>query len=196
VSGGSYDELPQYGGVGGLIGRDFTGHGVANCYATGAVSGESYVGGLKGFSDNFSFAVNCYATGAVSGESYVGGLVGYNSYSGALGCYATGKVTGTGNYIGGLIGWKDTFMDNIRACFWDTETSGQTTSAAGVSKTTAEMKQINTFTNWDFVETWGIEDNQTYPFLKLTYPVGDLNHDKVVDLFDFAIFASHWLQGL
>jgi hypothetical protein len=83
-------------------------------------------------------------------------------------------------------------------CFWDIETSGQTTSAGGTGKTTVEMKTLSTFTcaGWDFVETWGIEDNQTYPFLKLTYPVSDLNYDKVVNLFDFAIFDEDWLEGI
>lgn len=49
---------------------------------------------------------------------------------------------------------------------------------------------------FDFAETWGIEDNQTYPFLRLTYPVGDINLDGKVDFTDFAYFAEHWLAGL
>jgi hypothetical protein len=134
----------------------------------------------------------CYATGSVSGDNYcVGGLVGVN-YSGSLtACYATGSVSGTHN-VGGLVGGSDygTLID----CFWDIQTSGQETSDGGTGKTTAEMKQVSTFANWDFVETWGIEDNQTYPFLKLTYPVGDLNHDKVANFLDLAILASHWLE--
>jgi hypothetical protein len=92
-------------------------------------------------------------------------------------------------------------LSSITTCFWDSQTSGQTdgvgsgTSTGVTGKTTAEMKQKATFTNWDFVETWGIEDNQTYPFLKLTYPVSDLNYDKVVNFLDFAILADHWLEG-
>lgn len=133
-------------------------------------------------------------TGSVSGAYDVGGMVGINS--GTLTCcYATGSVTGNDD-VGGLVGWDYEDKGSFSGCFWDIETSGQMTSAGGTGKTTAEMKQINTFANWDFVETWGIEDNQTYPFLKLTYPVGDLNHNKAVDLFDFAIFASHWLEEI
>ncbi len=56
------------------------------------------------------------------------------------------------------------------------------------------MKRKVTFTNWDFAETWGIEDNQTYPFLRITYPVGDINLDGKVDFVDLAIMASHWLE--
>jgi len=56
------------------------------------------------------------------------------------------------------------------------------------------MKTIDTFTDagWDFVEIWGIGENQTYPFLR-TDPAGDLDHDKRVNLVDLAIMAMHWL---
>ena len=157
------------------------------------ITGRDFVGGLVGW--NEGTLTSCYVTGLVTGTGTVnpciGGLVGVN-YSGSLtACYATGSVSGTHN-VGGLVGGSDygTLID----CFWDIQTSGQETSDGGTGKTTAEMKQVSTFANWDFVETWGIEDNQTYPFLKLTYPVGNLNYDKVVDFFDFAILASHWLE--
>jgi hypothetical protein len=79
--------------------------------------------------------------------------------------------------------------------FWDTRTSGQSTSAGGTPETTAEMKTMRTFANagWNFVEIWGIGEDQTYPFLR-TEPAGDLNHDKKVDLVDLAILSLHWLE--
>lgn len=84
----------------------------------------------------------------------------------------------------------------MTASFWDVETSDCNTSAGGTGKTTAEMQTISTFTDagWDFVEIWGIGENQTYPFLR-TDPAGDSNHDKKADLVDLAILASHWLEG-
>jgi hypothetical protein len=180
--------------VGGLVGSNSGGGSISNCYSTGAVSGDSsYVGGLVGYNSSSSIS-NCYSTGTVSGFYYVGGLVGYNAYGSISNCYSTGAVSGT-SYVGGLVGYNN-LAASVASSFWDTQTSGRTTSAGGTGKTTAEMKQINTFANWDFVETWGIEDNQTYPFLKLIYPVGDLNHDKVVNFLDFAILADHWLEGL
>ena len=60
--------------------------------------------------------------------------------------------------------------------------------------TTAQMKQTSTFTNWDFSETWGIIENQTYPYL-MTGPAADLNHDGKVDFADFSIFADNWLSN-
>ena len=177
--------------VGGLIGY----HGgqiiISNCYSTGAVSSSgSSLGGLIGQSYGGNY-INCYSTGGVGGSSKVGGLVGRGEYISVTNCYSIGSISG-GDFVGGLVGLNESSM--VTNSFWDTQTSGQTTSAGGEGKTTAEMKQINTFANWDFVETWGIEDNQTYPFLRLTYPVGDLDLDKKVDLIDFAIFANHWLE--
>jgi hypothetical protein len=68
-------------------------------------------------------------------------------------------------------------------------------SAGGTGKTTAEMKTKSTFTDagWDFIEIWGIGENQTYPYLRFG-PGGDLNYDKKVNLIDVAILASHWLE--
>ena len=108
--------------------------------------------------------------------------------------YSTGrKVFSYCARVGGRVGRNDD--GTVTDSFWNTQTSSQTTSEGGTGKTTVEMKQINTFANWDFVETWGIEDNQTYPFLKLTYPAGDINHDDIVNFYDLAIIADNWLQG-
>jgi hypothetical protein len=59
------------------------------------------------------------------------------------------------------------------------------------------MKTLSTFTSagWDFVDTWGIGENQTYPFLR-TYSGADLNCDGLVNLIDFAVWANHWLEGI
>lgn len=79
--------------------------------------------------------------------------------------------------------------------FWDTETSGQSTSSGGIGKTAIEMKKQSSFisANWDFVQVWGIVQNQTYPYLRLDL-AADLNNDGVVNLADFNIFASSWLM--
>ena len=61
--------------AGGLVGRNKG--TVTNCYSTGSVSGDRYIGGLVG--ENYKGTVtNCYSTGTVSGDLYIGGLVGEN----------------------------------------------------------------------------------------------------------------------
>lgn len=195
----------QFQYVGGLVGwnrsfiDEFTGTRylsiIARCYSTSSVlSYGNGVGGLVGTSSSeypfISSITDCYATGAVTGISYVGGLVGSDSFSYVTNCYAAGKVTGSG---GGLVG-SGGYSEN---CFWDIDATGKTTSGSGTGKTTAEMKTLSTFTSagWDFVDTWGIGENQTYPFLR-TYSGADLNYDGVVNFNDFAIWADHWLESI
>lgn len=154
--------------VGGLIGRSDYGS-VNNCYVTGSVSGNYCEGGLIGL--NAGSISNCYVTNSVNGGSdsnYIGGLIGNNSGDVNY-CYATGLVSG-GSNVGGLVGFNDGAVDNS---FWDIQTSGQTTSAGGTGKTTAEMKTLVTFTSagWDFSNTdgdpadWKMLENITYPRL-------------------------------
>ena len=91
--------------VGGLVGSMDNESSLSNNYATGAVSGSEYIGGLVGWMDESSLSNN-YATGAVSGSEYIGGLVGWMDESSLSNNYATGAVSGS-KYIGGLVGWMD-----------------------------------------------------------------------------------------
>jgi hypothetical protein len=176
--------------VGGLVGVNEG--SLAGCYSTGSVRSSSRVGGLVGWSQSGSITA-CYATGSVEGDSGVGGLVGVNLAS-IADCYSTGQVVGVEEMAGGLIGDN---LGTVIASFWDVETSDCNFSPGGEGKTTAQMKDINTFLDagWNFVEIWGIGEHQTYPFLR-TEPAGDLGHDKKVNLIDLAVLASHWLEGI
>ena len=164
--------------VGGLIGWAYDST-VSECPTTGSVTGLSdYVGGLMGVSQENDID-NCYARRAVDGDRYVGGLIGY-SYDASEAvddCYSTGVVTGNTD-VGGLMGFSSSVVSN---CFWDTETSGQATSAAGTGKTTAEMKAITTFSNaeWDILG-YSEEHNDGYPFLDWEYN-GDLAIWRIYD---------------
>jgi len=159
--------------VGGLVGGNYFGT-VTNCCSTGAVDGNYCVGALVG--ENFEGAVaHCYSTGSVSGEVLVGGLVGHNrSWAGpatVTGCYSTGPVSGEVD-VGGLVGYNES---DVTACLWDTQTSGQASSAGGIGKLTAEMQRAKTFldSGWDFVgetangsaDIWKIAEGLGYPRL-------------------------------
>ncbi len=183
--------------VGGLAG--INSGSVNNCYATGSVSGTGgEVGGLVGISSGS--VNNCYATGSVSGESLVGGLIGANGGN-VTNCYAAGFVTGTGNGIGGIVGYK-CCEGVVTASFWDIETSGQSTSAGGIGKTTAKMKTETTFTDagWDFVgetingteDIWKMRDGYSYSRLNWQPETPDLGGSYGIEFADFAAFASAW----
>jgi len=146
--------------TGGLVGYAYQGT-ITNCYASGIVAGTDKTGGLVG--DNWHCAIsNCYATGGVTGYDNTGGLVGYNSGT-ISNCYAAGGVTGDAE-TGGLIGCGGGAIN----CFWDIETSGQSQSAGGTGKTTAEMKTASTFPMWAVCENqgvWTIDESNDYPRL-------------------------------
>jgi len=155
--------------VGGLVGYNGS-SAVSASYATGTVSSGNFAGGLIGGVVSGS-VINSFARGSVSGASYVGGLVGVLQTSNISKSYSTGLVTGSGSDLGGLIGGffaSPTVTDS----FWDTETSGRSTSAVGgTGKTTAEMKTQSTFTDagWDFTSTWGMCGsgvNNGYPYIQ------------------------------
>jgi len=173
--------------VGGLIGQNSGSSGidysyvgkVTDCYSTSTVLGVLQVGGLVGWNDIVACLADCYATGSISGDDDVGGLVGCNAGD-IIHCISVGTVLGDRN-VGGLVGndsWcfdRNCWIGTATGCFWDTQTSGQATSAGGIGKTTAEMQTAKTFLDagWDFVgetangseDIWKIADGLGYPRL-------------------------------
>ena len=164
--------------VGGLVGDNCDGS-ITSCYNTGSVTGEYEVGGLVGESSGGSITTSmssgsvcgyvegagglvgyheegsitlCYSTGSVDGDADgAGGLVGINMDPNAIisSCYSTGEVYGY-YYSGGLVGIND--GGTVATSFWDTDTSGESSSDGGTGKTTTEMQTLSTFTSagWDF----------------------------------------------
>ncbi len=148
---------------------------IVQCYATGAVTGSSSVGGLVGA--NYSAIVQCHATGAVTGSYGVGGLVGENNGT-IVQCYASGHVVGN-EAVGGLAG--DGEWGEASDSYWDVDATGQDGSGGGIGRTTAEMKQAATFVDWDW-DVWGIDENLTYPYLKVEVATKKLEVRPVVRL--------------
>ena len=190
--------------VGGLAGGNYGGCLIANCYSHSIVNGTGFcIGGLVGDNDGNIF--NCYSIGNVFGgdASYdsAGGLVGDNLGQ-ITNCYSASLVTGMGDDVGGLVGrdvacdW-DCWYGRTVDSFWDTQTSGQATSAGGTEKTTAEMQMAKTFleAGWDFVNVWGIGENQTYPYLR-KYSAADINQDASINFLDLAVLAENWLTAV
>jgi hypothetical protein len=153
--------------IGGLVGNNFQST-VSNSFSESFVYGNQFVGGLIGFNDN-SEVNNSYSKGNVNGSSSVGGLIGRNWYnSNVNNSYSTGIINGTSS-VGGLIGFN---YGNVNSCYWDIQTSGQTTSSGGIGRETDEMTYPyaeNTYSGWNFVDVWSADNeyyiNQGYPYL-------------------------------
>ena len=174
------------GGLIGIAGETFMAT-IINSYASGEVNGKNNTGGLVGFVDRKYMAtiINSYASGVVNGENNTGGLIGMNgenntgglvgiinnSTSTIINSYASGEVYGESN-TGGLIGIT-MGPTVITASYWDVDTSMQTTSAGGTSKTTVELQSpiapgatsTEVYYGWS-IRDWEFGDNRNYPALR------------------------------
>ena len=170
--------------LGGLVGYQYSGF-ISKSMALGNVYGTTKLGGLVGRFEGTSISQS-YANGDVTGgyygdpsdeigNYYIGGLVGYAK--GTISeSYASGVVMGIENepvYTGCIVGYvksslsvTKTYYDKIK-CNLGIDGGENVVSVTGdPAKTTEEMKTQSTFVDWDFTNTWRIEDN-TYPFLQI-----------------------------
>ena len=100
--------------------------------------------------------IQSYAEGQVTGGDLVGGLVGLNDGGSITQSYANNNVSGTGDMVGGLVGFEAPISGTpeVTASFWDQEVSGQTTSAGGVGASTEEL------TSFEFYnQAWNDDQN-------------------------------------
>jgi hypothetical protein len=188
--------------VGGLIGDYGTEYNdnrptIYRCFATADVSGNNYVGGLIGQS-RYGNIYDSYARGNVAATgSSAGGLIGSNGKGWLTNCYSAGTVSGSD--AGGLVGSGGRLLRIYRS-FWDIETSGQSESHHGSGKTTAEMKNADTFVGWSLSEggasgedyKWTICEGTNYPRLSWQVPAADIACPDGVTEKDFSLFAQHW----
>jgi len=122
-------------------------------------------GGLLGRQEgNISATRRSYAAGPVTGGAgaYVGGLIGQMASDLTQG-YAVGHVDGESGFTGGLIG-QILGSPIVMDAYWDTQTSGQTTSAGGLGgglMTTGFRAELPP----GFDDSWAITKTRSYPFL-------------------------------
>lgn len=163
---GSSDPLS---GVGGLVGRMRNESSVAGSFASGPVAGGG-AGGLVGVLECCAAVTDSYATGRVKGSTGAGGLVGVAEKGAAIArAYATGYVTGTSD-TGGLVGSGPAGI--ATDAYWDSQTTGQSTSAAGTPRSTAAL-QASLPADFD-PAVWGVLPGQSYPYLTWRFPRGPL----------------------
>ncbi|WP_273146076.1 MBG domain-containing protein [Ferrovum myxofaciens] len=176
----------SYRDGGGFAGTNNSGT-ISNSYATGNVytgagGGTCGSGGFVGW--NSSTIANSYSTGAVTGAAgvWTGGFAGVNGPAGIITTsYSTGQVIANGaTSVGGFLGYNDNTSGGVTGSFWNTTTSGYTTSYGDsglVGMTTAQMQNQVNYTSattangnvnpgWDFANTWVMYNGNTYPLLR------------------------------
>ncbi len=157
--------------AGGLVGAVGAGNSISNSYATGNVSGASYIGGLFGSVSGPSglgtptTITNCYSSGDVSGTSYVGGIAGYAAAT-VQNSFATGQITNSGAHSGGCLGANNasTLTLNYFDVFGTGLTSGvDGANLAGCTGVNAANATPDYFlgnatnppmSSWNFSSTW------------------------------------------
>jgi len=128
-------------------------------------------GGLVGCNENGT-TQDSYALGNVTGGDRVGGVAGCSIGGAIFRSYATGSLVRSiepGNYqggIGGIVGISSGYLPpalggtnaygSVEDAYWDTTTSGISTSAGGIGMPTANFSNQSNFNNWDFTNVWVI----------------------------------------
>ncbi len=184
--GGNYTVSGLSGSSVGLFGTIGESGTVKNLGVSGAVAGQSPVGGIAG--TNQGTIENCCNAATVTGASAAGGIVGTNSGT-VKNCYNTGTVTGAQGNTGGIAGTNSGTVTNSYF-LTDTATSG---IGSGVGEATE--KTAGQFASGEVAwllqkgqetQTWGQTVGTVYPELtddtekkvsKVTFMVADAEYD-------------------
>lgn len=166
--------------TGGFIGQT-TGTGsylttVTESYSSGSVSQTGYyMGGFIGLAA-YVTVTDCYSSSSVysTHDSKAGFLSKAIGTVDMTNCYSTGSVNGSDTNIAGFVYGEAGTGNSATSCFWDTTTSGQSTSYFGTGYDTATMQTMSTYTDasWSIntialhtTETWKMADGSGYPLL-------------------------------
>ena len=169
--------LVGYNGGNGVVSASCAVGDVASEQGVGGSYYEQYVGGLVGWNEgtiNGSYAAgDVFSQGGhrdgYAHEDFLAGLVATNNGT-VTASYAVGKVSAASGAeyvnLAGLM-WEDSGV--VRTSYWNTETSGQDSSAGGVGKTTAQLQtptgNTGIYATWN-PGWWDFGTSGQYPALK------------------------------
>ena len=180
----SFDRIATYATINTNYEYDGVASGIVNkgygvklneCYNYGSITaGKSIVGGLVGILGNYSneegLIQNSYNFGNVSSSLIGGGLVGegensvlentYNIFSKGLG-KNIGNIIGSSSYMG----IKNSFYLEDYGKALTEDVNNSTTLVNVMGKTSDQLKNKNTYLNFDFNDIWEISSN-SYPSLR------------------------------
>ena len=157
-------DIDAYSYVGGVAGLN---NGtIENTYVSGSIEGHENIGGIAG--TNEGIIQNCYNTANVVGQYNIGGISGENSSNGQIAnVYNVGHIGADLNdTVANVVGINS---GNVQNTYYINEILngvGQDTgSLVNVTKVTEnDMKNISTFSNFDFNNIWEINESGNYKF--------------------------------
>ncbi|MEA3287577.1 MAG: hypothetical protein U9Q77_09420, partial [Candidatus Marinimicrobia bacterium] len=153
---------------GGLVGKASNSTAISGCIVEGLVQGDDHIGGFAG-GVNGSTIQNSYSRASVGADTHGGGFAGTVENSSTISnCYSAsvnalnvpvGPVLNEEVNGGGFI--YNVISSTVTDCFFDHETADFSNTDAGEAYSTAEMKNVKSFSiNPDYVTSaWDFTDN-------------------------------------
>jgi hypothetical protein len=164
--------------IGGFVGFSNQGH-ISKSFSTGNIIGIENVGGFAGKSQ-YSKITNSYTLADVTLNTLKGnsaaGFIALNLASQIEYCYSTGRTHNYNNINLLNAGFSNNFNVSNNN-YWNIDTSEQNTNnPEAIGLADSQMKNSESFNEWDFETVWAIDDGVTYPYLRsITY---DENNPK------------------
>lgn len=152
----------------GSLSADTTNCLIENCCVDGANLTAEYIGGMFCSLLDNSLARNCYVINTVIDDGGSGGGCSFvfsmnnstieTSYWSSL----TSSAVIDPSSVGNTVAFTNCFYNNFLSVYFNTY-------AGLTALTDTQMKQQSSYTNWDFTNTWGIDEGNSYPYL-LVFP--------------------------
>lgn len=177
--------------IGGLVGQTNPKAKVTECYAAADIETiNNDVGGLVGYAQGTT--ENSYATGKVKFSQYgrYGGIAALTGKQ-FVNCYSAVALSwnvpqnALVGYVGGAYGWgvskpaSSIYDRDLVSAAFNMLVKPDDAFKKGLGLTTAEMKTMAAYQDWDFQNTWGRRNdrNDGYPYLRWTAPGLDNDND-------------------
>ncbi len=103
----------KYAYVGGYAGKGYSATKCTNMVDINYAGEGMYVGGIIGYCNSTITLDEVKNEAAISGKDYIGGLYGYINGSDLTieNCENIGSITGSGNFVGGLVGFANAYNE-------------------------------------------------------------------------------------
>lgn len=184
--------------IGGLIGTNHANGEIANSFSSANVfGGRNHTGGIAGMNAGTIF--NCYSSGNVMGNSWVGGLVGSGSNGSYTKCFWDNTInpllTGIGDTTDPNVIGESTVNMHMESTFtnWDFINIWKICEGMNYPKLAWQVPLPG-----DFVCPDGVEINdlavlvEQWLLEKLSADISPDGGDGFVDFSDWAVFAAGW----
>lgn len=193
--------------IGGIIGcqdTDFGVNTIQESFNMGSVYGKSQVGGIAGYMlagvSGQNYIKNCYNVGIISGENVSGGIIGechsYRAGNQVKNCYDNGKdansdclkIYGKSGQVASLLysGFKS--IDNCYCTSAGARGRGDNIEEIYLSPN--KMKNVKSFKDWDFENTWVMSGTLGRPILRNNIEETDKTHSIIKDFSEYPYRAD------